>query len=76
MQIHCNAGIMHSNLIGDLPGYGIRLWYHINGIANKISLSKNKHKVTYESSIGNQLWFISPMGPLKSLNSLTLGSNT
>ena len=55
MQIHCNAGIMQTNLIGDLPGYGT-VWFNKNGIANILSLAnvKNKHKVTYDSANGNQ----------------------
>jgi len=45
---------MHTNIIGDLPGYSI-VWFHRNGIANILSLAnvKNKHKVTYDSSNGN-----------------------
>lgn len=55
MQIRCNAGITHTNFIDDLPGYS-EVWYHKNGIANTLSLAnvKNKHKVTYDSSNGNQ----------------------
>ena len=54
-QIHCIDGIIHTNLIGDLPGYGI-VWFHNNGIANILSLAnvKNRQKVTYDSSDGNQ----------------------
>jgi hypothetical protein len=37
MDIHCNAGVTRTNLIGDLPGYG-QVWYHPNGIANILSL--------------------------------------
>ena len=55
MQIHCNAGIMHTNIIGDLPGYST-VWFHKTGIANILSLAnvKIKHKETYHSSNGNQ----------------------
>ena len=61
MQIHCTTGIFHTNLIGELPWYGI-VWFHRNGIANILSLAnvKNKHAVTYDSSNGNQ--FMEPDG--------------
>ena len=41
--IHCTTGVAKTNLIGDLPGYGT-VWYHPNGIANILSLSKVKGK--------------------------------
>jgi len=46
---------MQTNLIGDLPGYSV-VWYHRNRIANILSLEnfKNKDKVAYDSSNGNQ----------------------
>ena len=55
MFIHCTAGVAKTNLIGDLPGYGT-VWYHPNGIANILSLSKvkEKHRVTFDSDINNQ----------------------
>ena len=55
MFIHCTAGVAKTNLIGDLPGYGT-VWYHPNGIANILSLSKvkEKHRVTFDSNQGNQ----------------------
>jgi hypothetical protein len=31
MDIHCNAGVASTNLIGELPGYGT-VWYHPSGI--------------------------------------------
>ena len=27
MKIHCNAGVSHTNKVGDLPGYGM-VWFH------------------------------------------------
>lgn len=33
MDIHCNAGVASTDMVGDLPGYG-EVWYHPNGIAN------------------------------------------
>jgi hypothetical protein len=56
MKIHCNAGIATTNLIGDLTGYG-PVWYHHNGIANILSLSRvkeHRYHVTYESNGGNR----------------------
>ena len=41
MDIHCNAGVASTNWVGDLPGYGM-VWYHQEGIANILSLSKVK----------------------------------
>ena len=55
MFIHCTAGVAKTNLIGDLSGYGT-VWYHPNGIANILSLSKvkEKYRVTFDSDINNQ----------------------
>jgi hypothetical protein len=54
LDIHCNAGVTSTNLVGDLPGYGT-VWYHPKGIANILSLNKVKAKycVTYDSTNGN-----------------------
>jgi hypothetical protein len=54
MDIHCNAGVTSTNLVGDLPGYGT-VWFHPKGIANILSLNKVKEKycVTYDSLGGN-----------------------
>jgi hypothetical protein len=55
MDIHCNAGVTSTDLIGDLPGYG-QVWYHPNGIANILSLArvKEKYRVTFDSGTKNQ----------------------
>jgi hypothetical protein len=55
MEIHCNAGVTSTDLIGDLPGYG-PVWYHPNGIANILSLArvKEKHRVTFDSAGKNK----------------------
>ena len=55
MFIHCTAGVAKTNLIGDLPRYGT-VWYHPNGIANILSLSKvkEKYRVTFDSDQNNQ----------------------
>ena len=55
MFIHCTTGVAKTNLVGDLPGYGT-VWYHPDGIANILSLSKvkEKYRVTFDSDINNQ----------------------
>jgi hypothetical protein len=55
MEIHCNASIAITNLIGDLDGYG-PVWYHPSGIANILSLLRVKehgYRVTYDSNGDN-----------------------
>lgn len=41
--MHCNAGTTSVTKKGDLKGYGT-IWYHLDGIANIISLNKVKKK--------------------------------
>jgi hypothetical protein len=55
MEIHCNAGVTSTALIGDLPGYG-KVRYHPNGVANILSLAwvKDKYWVTFDSGKQNQ----------------------
>jgi hypothetical protein len=55
MDIHCNAGVTSTDMVGDLPGYD-EVWYHPNGIANILSLArvKDKHRVTFDSAGGNK----------------------
>ena len=52
MRIHCNAGSRHTNLIGDLPGYGT-VWYDPDAIANILSLRRvrDRYHVLYDSSM-------------------------
>ena len=55
MDIHCNAGVTSTYLVGDLPGYGT-VWYHPNGIANILSLAKMQehgYHIKYDSKDGN-----------------------
>jgi len=54
MNIHCNAGISTTNLVGDLPGYGT-VWFYEEGIANILSLARVKidHEVSFNSEKGN-----------------------
>jgi Zinc knuckle len=51
MKIHCNAGVTTTRLVGDLPGYGT-VWYHPQGIANILSLSRvsERYRVTFNST--------------------------
>ena len=55
MDIHCNAGVTSTKLIGELRGYGT-VWYNPTGIANILSLAKAKERgyhVTFDSAEGN-----------------------
>ena len=54
MNIHCNAGISTTNLVGDLQGYGT-VWFYEEGIANILSLARVKrdHEVSFNSEKGN-----------------------
>jgi hypothetical protein len=54
-QIHCNAGIVIVQTVGDLPGYGT-VWFYPDGIANILSLAlvQKKFRVTYDSGNGNK----------------------
>ena len=62
MDIHCNARMTSTNLVGDLPGYG-EVWYHPNGIANILSLARVKDRgyhVTYDSDNCNEFRIYNP----------------
>ena len=50
LKMYSTGGVTEINLIGDLPGFGT-VWYHPNGIANILSLSKVKkrYRVAYNS---------------------------
>jgi hypothetical protein len=50
MDIHCNAGVTSTNLVGNLPGYGT-VWCHPNGIANILSLNKVKETARMETPL-------------------------
>ena len=52
---HCNAGVTHTNKIGNLPRYSYPICYNLKGIANIFSLGlvKRNHPVTYKSRDGN-----------------------
>ena len=38
LRVHCNAGVTHTNKIGDIPGYYDPMWYNPKGIENILSL--------------------------------------
>jgi len=38
MDIHCNAGITSTNMVGDLKGFG-EVWYNPKGITNILSMT-------------------------------------
>ena len=45
LRVHCNAGVTHTNKIGDLLGYSDPVWYNPQGISNILSLGL-VHKIT------------------------------
>ena len=49
MDIHCNVVVTSTNWVGNFPEVG-RVWYHPNGIANILSLSKTAKtfRITYD----------------------------
>jgi hypothetical protein len=67
MDIHCNAGITSTKLIGELRGYGT-VWYNPTGIANILSLAKAKergYRVTFDSAEGNAFHLHKPDGTMR-----------
>ena len=44
LKNYSTGGVTETNFIGDLPGFGT-VWYHPNGIANILSLSKVKKRL-------------------------------
>ena len=55
LDIHCNAGVASTDMVGGLPGYGT-VWYHQRGISNILSLSHaiKIFTITYVSANGNE----------------------
>jgi hypothetical protein len=75
MDIHCNAGVTSTNLVGDLPSYG-EVWFNPNGIANILSLSRVKERgfrVTFDSSNGNEFHVHKPNGTARVFCESSLG---
>jgi Zinc knuckle len=55
MKIHSTGGVSHTDMVGELPGYGT-VWYQPNGIANILSLVRLRQQVyviTYSSENDN-----------------------
>ena len=55
MDIHCNAGVTSTNMVGDLPGYST-VQYHPKGVANILSLAQvrgRSYHVTYDCCNGH-----------------------
>ena len=63
--VHYNAGVTHTNRIGDPPGYYDPVWYNPKGILNILSLGlvQKNHPVTYNSRYGNKFFIHSPQRP-------------
>ena len=56
MNIHSTGGVSHTDMVGDLPGYGT-VWYQPRGIANILSLARLRtqgYVITYSSENGNE----------------------
>jgi Zinc knuckle len=67
MTIHCTAGTVETNLVGELPGYGT-VWYHPTGIANILSLSnvcKAGYHVRFNSHNENEFVVIKSNGSIR-----------
>jgi hypothetical protein len=74
MHIQCTAGTTLTNMMGDLDGYG-PVWYHPEGIANILLLSrvKKNFRVTFESEKGNAFKLIRPDGTARTFNESSSG---
>eukprot|EP00978_Attheya_sp_CCMP212_P000960 scaffold2009_cov64-Attheya_sp.AAC.1 len=76
MDIHCNAGVTSTNLVGDLAGYGT-VWYHPNGIANILSLKRmikdRGLRVTFDSHDCNEFVVHKPDGDNRTFQSSPRG---
>eukprot|EP00978_Attheya_sp_CCMP212_P010677 scaffold25993_cov57-Attheya_sp.AAC.1 len=76
MDIHCNAGVTSTNLVGDLAGYGM-IWYHPNGIANILSLKRmikdRGLRMTFDSHDGNKFVVHKPGGDNRTFQSSPRG---
>ena len=67
LKIYSTGGVTETNLVGDLPGFGT-VWYHPNGIANILSLSKVKkrYRVAYDSANGDSFDVYLPANRIRS----------
>ena len=55
LDIHCNAGVASTDMVGGIPGYDT-VWYNPTGITNILSLSRaiKIFTITYDSVNGNE----------------------
>ena len=74
MYIHCTAGVTRTNLVGELPGYGT-VWFHPDGIANILSLSrvKTKYRITFDSDANNEFIVHKPDGSTRNFRESSRG---
>ena len=74
MYIHCTAGVTRTNLVGELPGYGT-VWFHPDGIANILSLSrvKTKYWITFDSNENNEFIVHKPDGSTRNFKESNCG---
>ena len=74
MYIHCTAGVTRTNLVGELPGYGT-VWFHPDGIANILSLSrvKTKYRITFDSDENNEFIVHIPDGSTRNFKESNRG---
>jgi len=74
MNIHCNAGVASTSLVGNLPGYS-KVWYHPKGITNILSLShiiKKGYHVTFDSKDGDNKLIVNKQIEVHHIYSLNL----
>ena len=74
MYIHCTARVTQTNLVGELPGYGT-VWFHPDGIANILSLSrvKTKYRITFDSDMNNEFIVHKPDGSTRNFKESSRG---
>ena len=68
------AGVTRTNLVGELPGYGT-VWFHPDGIANILSLSrvKTKYHITFDSNENNKFIVHKPDGSTRNFKESNRG---
>ena len=74
MYIHCTAGVTRTNLVSELPGDGT-VWFHPDGIANILSLSrvKTKYQITFDSDENNEFIVHKPDGSTRNFKESSHG---
>ena len=74
MYIHCTTGVTRTNLVGELPGYGT-VWFHPDGIANILSLSRvrTKYRITFDSDKNNEFIVHKPDGSTRNFKESNRG---